>query len=122
MTMKELNQIKDEHIQKAFEILHKHFSHPDFTVKKWAKELNITVPYLSKLLRDNTGNAAFWHLCDKRLRHAQKLLAETDRLILDIAMAVGFADNNYFSRIFKKKTHLSPTKWRETYTKKGKSL
>ncbi|MBA4057099.1 MAG: AraC family transcriptional regulator, partial [Marivirga sp.] len=33
----------------------------------------------------------------------------------EIAYKLGFEDTSYFSRIFKKKTHLSPTTFRQKY-------
>jgi AraC-like DNA-binding protein len=117
--MTDLNQSKNKHLQQAFRLLDAHFSNPDFTVKEWATQLNITVPYLSKLLRDNTGNAASWHIRDRRLHRAKELLKQGNTPIFEVATASGFSENNYFSRVFKQKINSTPTEWREAYTKKG---
>jgi AraC-like DNA-binding protein len=80
----------------------------DFTTKTWVNQSNVSVAYLSRLLREQTGKPASVHLRDKRLACAKELLAETDDLITSIAMASGFNDNNYFSRKFKECEGVSP--------------
>ncbi|MGB7324889.1 MAG: helix-turn-helix domain-containing protein [Rubripirellula sp.] len=53
------------------------------------------------------------YLIRLRLRQACKLLAQTDKSITDIAMSVGFADSNYFSRQFKILIGSSPRDYRK---------
>lgn len=53
-----------------------------------------------------------------RLIHAQKLLVETDKNILEIAYECGFNSASYFYRIFKKFYEISPLNFRKkTYNK-----
>lgn len=47
-----------------------------------------------------------------RITKAKQLLLITHQTLPEIAEAVGFCDYNYFSRCFKKKTGLSPNKFR----------
>ena len=49
----------------------------------------------------------------RRLHKAKKLLKMTDLPISQIALAVGFADYNYFSRIYKKAYGKSPRYYRK---------
>jgi two-component system, response regulator YesN len=117
--MNELNQSKNERLKAVLKVLDSQFLRPEFTVREWANQLNISASYLSKILRDYRGNAALWHLSDKRLQHACSLLMQKDTPIIDVAEASGYTDNNYFSRIFKRKFKKTPTEWREAYTKNG---
>jgi AraC-like DNA-binding protein len=55
------------------------------------------------------------YLQQLRMREACRLLVETVRPIYEIADAVGFADEFYFSRRFRLETHLSPRDYRKTY-------
>ena len=50
------------------------------------------------------------------MREACRLLAETTRPIKDIAHAVGFADELYFSRRFHGEHGCSPARYRKTYS------
>jgi two-component system, response regulator YesN len=120
--MSEKNQLKKDHLHAAWKALDDHYLDANFTVKTWAIQLNLTVPYLSKLLRAATKNAAMWHLRDRRLQYAKTLLAQPEMHISEVSTASGFADNNYFSRVFKDKFQLTPTQWRETYPENGNLL
>ena len=48
-----------------------------------------------------------------RINKAESLLLTTDMNITEIAISSGFTDANYFSRVFKKETGKSPSKYRE---------
>jgi AraC-like DNA-binding protein len=113
--MNDVNSPNDDRLQKALNSLNTQFQNLDFTPKTWANQLNVSVAYLSRLLREQTGKPASVHLRDKRLAHAKQLLMDTENTIIDIATASGFNDGNYFSRIFKKNEGISPTEWREAY-------
>jgi hypothetical protein len=47
------------------------------------------------------------------LRHTARLLRETDRSIAEIATAVGFADQSYFDRRFRRRFGRTPRQFRE---------
>ena len=49
-----------------------------------------------------------------RINHAKLLLSETDQSVTDIALECGYTDFNYFSKQFKKLTHLSPSEFRKS--------
>lgn len=56
------------------------------------------------------------YLTDIRITHAKEMLIQTDQDISDIAASVGYTDLKYFVRIFKRATHLTPTKFRKLYS------
>jgi YesN/AraC family two-component response regulator len=54
------------------------------------------------------------YILHKRILYAQKLLKETKISIMDLTERTGFSDYNYFSRVFRKKTGLSPRQYRNS--------
>jgi AraC-like DNA-binding protein len=56
------------------------------------------------------------HLQELRMREACRLLAETNRPIREVAHAVGFPDELYFSRRFHREHGLPPARYRKIYT------
>lgn len=50
-----------------------------------------------------------------RLEQARMLLKGHDMKVKDIAHACGFADSNYFCRLFRKTTERSPSEYRRQY-------
>jgi AraC-like DNA-binding protein len=55
------------------------------------------------------------HLLELRMREACRLLAETNRPVREIARAVGFDDELYFSRRFRHEHGLPPVRYRRIY-------
>jgi YesN/AraC family two-component response regulator len=49
-----------------------------------------------------------------RVDKAKKLLITTERNVKEIASEVGYENDGFFSRLFKKITGSTPAKWRET--------
>lgn len=52
------------------------------------------------------------YLCDQRISHARRLLANPSMSVSDVASAVGFDDPSYFARVFRKQEGVTPTDYR----------
>lgn len=75
----------------------------------------ISPTYLSHLFQ-KTGTVGFTeYLNHTRLEHAKYLLKSNDLKVKEIAHACGFVDSNYFCRLFRKTTGLSPSEYRQRY-------
>lgn len=69
--------------------------------------------YLSQLFKKKTGEKFIDYLNNIRIEKSKELLVHTDKKMYTIAKSVGYDNSKYFFRIFKKKTGLSPEKYRE---------
>ena len=65
------------------------------------------------LFRESMGISAQGYITDLRLKAAASLLKSTDLDIKEVGAAVGYDDNHFFSKIFKKYYLLSPKQYRE---------
>lgn len=77
-----------------------------------ARLFNVSLPYLSKIFKQETGKNLNFYITDIRISRAQYLLANTNKNVSDIASMVGYEDVNYFIRIYKKLTGITPSKSR----------
>ena len=68
--------------------------------------------YFSTLFRQSCGSTFKEYLNIVRIEESKRLLANTDYSIIDIAVAVGFDNQSYFSKVFKKYTGLTPKQYR----------
>ncbi|WP_408892069.1 helix-turn-helix domain-containing protein [Paenibacillus taichungensis] len=68
----------------------------------------------SGLFQSITGKKPLDYLLDIRLKHAKRLLLQTDDTLAQIAHAVGFKDESYFSRKFKQTEGITPRQYEET--------
>lgn len=82
------------------------------SVQTMADELHVTPRYLSDALKAETGKTAKENLHFKLIDEAKNRLLESDDSVATIAYALGFEYPQYFSRLFKRKTGMTPTEYR----------
>jgi len=85
------------------------------TVEYVSAELHISANYLSTLLKNLTGQSTKQHIQGKLIAKAKELLSTTPWSISEIAFRLGFEHSQSFSRIFKGKTKLSPSEFRQSF-------
>ena len=99
-------------IKKACDFIDLHYA-SDLSLDDVALQAGVSPHYLSKLFKKERGTGFVEYLTDVRLREAQELLKTSDMPVKEIGARVGYPDQNYFSRIFKKQLGVSPTEYKE---------
>lgn len=84
----------------------------DIFLDRLAEEFGCSSKYLSALIKSETGKKFSVYLTELRIRRAEDLLRHTEQGIKEIAASVGYLDQRYFNRIFKKYTGKTPTQYR----------
>lgn len=77
-----------------------------------ANYLHMNYSYLSAYISQNTGKHFSEHLNDTRIRHAKQMLANTSYSISYISETIGYTDQSYFGKIFKKAVGITPLQYR----------
>jgi len=77
--------------------------------------LNVSVSYLSRLLKVLTGQTTQQHIHEKLIEKAKEKLSTTDLSVSEIAYGLGFEHSQAFSRLFKSKTNQSPLEFRQSF-------
>ncbi len=83
---------------------------------EYASALHMTPKALGKLVKAYFGRTTTELIRDRLLKDAKWQLLHTRRPVKEIAWEVGFEDELYFSRVFKRATGLSPAAFREFET------
>ena len=99
-------------IEEAMRYIRENYSR-DISLDEVSQEVNISPYYFSKLFKDSTDQNFIEYLTNLRMEKARELLLTTESSMKEICVAVGYADPNYFSRIFKKNTGVTPTEYKE---------
>lgn len=73
---------------------------------------NVSMPYLSHAFKEAFGMSFQEYLCRRRFEHACRLIAQTDRSVLDIALSSGFSDAKYLNRAFRRRYGCTPKEFR----------
>ncbi|MFV0467093.1 MAG: PocR ligand-binding domain-containing protein [Lachnospiraceae bacterium] len=108
------NYIPDKNsdlIKKAFSYIAKHYSE-NLSLEDVASYVHLNPAYFSTLFKQSSGASFKEYLNTIRIEESKHLLSSTDYAIIDIAIAVGFEDQSYFSKVFKKYTGLTPRQYR----------
>lgn len=107
---KDKNRVTDEIL---YDVIH-YIDHNYLNICKLtdiSDRLNYSYPYLSFIFSNETGTTIKKYMSDKKVEHAQKLL-QTEISITEISELLGYESIHTFSRIFKKKTGMSPSLYR----------
>lgn len=101
-------------IREAREYIARHFKE-DIDLEQVSCIVGFNSSYFSRLFKKETGKNFVEYLTELRMLEAQQLLSETDKSIAEIAEEVGYTDDKYFSRAFKKYSGLKPKDYRKLY-------
>ena len=86
------------------------------TLNDISNDSSLSVSYLSKIFKEETGQSLSAYINHVRVESAKMFLLDESIPLIDVAYLSGFEDQSYFSKVFKKVTHVTPGKYRE---KKG---
>lgn len=98
-------------LQRLTDIIYREMKNQDFSTKKLAEELSMSISQLNKKLNATTGYPASSYILRIKIAQAKKILASQEKTISEVAMECGIYDVNYFARIFKKITGVTPTQF-----------
>jgi len=83
------------------------------SLKEIADASGLSAPYFSTVFKDEMGENLSNYLNRLRVEKAAAMLITTDLSINEIAVACGFEDQSWFSKIFRNNTGFTPGKYRE---------
>ena len=98
-------------LQRVTDIIYREMKNQGFSSKKLAEELSMSISQLNKKLNATTGYPASSYILQIKVAQAKKILASQEKPISEVAMECGIYDVNYFARIFKKSTGVTPTQF-----------
>ncbi|MHC1702703.1 MAG: helix-turn-helix domain-containing protein [Tenuifilaceae bacterium] len=84
------------------------------TPKEFALRLNITPNYLNALCKDIYNKTVTEIIQERVILESKRLLAHSGLSVSEISYKLGFKDNSYFGRYFKKVVGMPPEKYRTT--------
>lgn len=112
-------KFKNKNIIKFFDVLNyiDQNIEKEITINELAELMHLDPTYFGNLFSQTFEISPKQYILRKKISKAQMLLLDDSIPINDIALRCGFEDQLYFSRIFKKKTGLSPINYRKDMLK-----
>lgn len=79
-----------------------------------ARLCNLSESHFYQKFRENTGISPYQFVIDERIKVASKMLVESDKTITEICFSLGFSSQSAFTNVFRKKTAMSPSQYRQS--------
>ncbi|MDF2650115.1 MAG: AraC family transcriptional regulator [Paenibacillus sp.] len=100
--------------------VHIHYIEP-ITLQDLSSRFHLSVPYISRSFKKNTGNTFVSYIHQLRINSAVNMLLHTNMSITDISTEVGFESFRTFARVFREVKGLTAREYRNLYTRLGDS-
>ena len=102
---------KSIQLEKFRHLIDEHLRHR-WSVAQYAGQMGISAGQLSRLTRESLGKSSLELINERLLIEAQRELIYTNASVKQIADGLGFEDESYFSRFFRKHVGVSPLGYR----------
>ncbi|PXV86019.1 2-isopropylmalate synthase [Lachnotalea glycerini] len=106
------HSIQEERAREMQEFIKEHYR--NITLQSMAEHFHLTEPYLSKYIKDKTGETFGNLVKDCRLNKACSILKTSNMLVEDISNMIGYENPEHFIRVFKTKYGLTPIQYRKS--------
>ncbi|MFC3362065.1 helix-turn-helix domain-containing protein [Pedobacter fastidiosus] len=83
---------------------------------EFADKMNMTTSYLNDTVRAVTGFPVTYYIQQEMMRETQRLLYYSSLSVKEIGNTIGFEDEKYFNRLFRKVIGISPGAFRKRAT------
>jgi len=93
-------------------LVEENYGNPSLGLQFLSENLKLSQSYISQLFKQETGTTINQYIISFRIDMASSQLLKSDRKIADIALSCGFPDQNYFTKLFKKCTGMTPSEYR----------
>lgn len=112
MPQAEVREGKNQSIELAKDYMEEHYFEP-LTLNMVADKVGITPAYLSSLFSQHMGITLIDYLNEVRIDHACIYLKQNYFKTYEIAYKVGYRDEKYFSKVFRKVKGMSPSEYKK---------
>lgn len=100
-----------EPVRRAIAYIARHYTE-QVTVRGVAAYVGLSPNYFAQKFRQCTGSTLSDYVNQLRVEESKRLLTASDVGIADIAVSMGFTDQSYFTKVFRKYTGLTPAQFR----------
>lgn len=112
-----LSNLENPIVEKACKYIVENIS-KDLSLEQVAQIVSVSPYYLSKLFKEEKKQNFINYLTDLRIEKACRMLSDSFSSVKEVSAAVGYNDQNYFSRLFKNNVGMSPTEYKDSINHK----
>lgn len=104
---------QNKHVTNIIRYMSKHLGE-NLTLDDIVKEFDLSKSYLNATFQKYTQHAPMDFFINLKMKRACRLLRVSDSYIYEVAQQLGYSDQYYFSRIFKKVVGVSPKEYKNS--------
>lgn len=104
---------QNKHVTNVVRYMYKHIDE-NLTLESVVREFELSKSYLNLIFKKYTQHAPMDFFINIKMKRACHLLRTTDMYVYEVAQKLGFADQYYFSRIFKKVVGIPPKEYKNS--------
>jgi AraC-like DNA-binding protein len=108
-----ITSVDKKFLENVIKIIESNFENENFTIEDIAGKVNMSISQLNRKLNALIDQPAGHLIRSLRLQRAADLLKQNAGNIAEICYMVGFNDQAYFSRAFKKQFGFSPLEYKK---------
>ena len=113
---------ENERLREIFQFIQDHYKH-EITLDMIAETIHLSRSECSRFFRKCTKQGLFHYITQYRIHKSLELLTNTQVSIAEVANAVGFTSQSYYTECFKKQMNMTPRQFRtQAYGEKKSSI
>ena len=85
----------------------------EFNLDRLAAQAGLSKFYFNRLFKSAMGMSPSHYHITLRMDEAKRLLRETRKSVVDVALDVGYTNPSHFAQLFRRETGLSPSDYRQ---------
>ncbi len=103
--------LSPSNLRRVMAYIHDHLA-SDLSLTEVASVVPLSTHYFATLFKQSTGETLLQYITRCRITRAKELLAKRTLAIADICQQVGFRDQSYFTKIFRRYNNMTPKVYR----------
>lgn len=105
-------------VQKITSFIEENYTDPSLSVGYIANYCALSPSYVSTVFKSKVGVTINTYINELRLKRAKMLFLNTNETLEVIALSSGYSSSNYFCKIFKKSTGMTPSEYKKNFKNK----
>lgn len=104
---------QNKHVTNVVKYMYQHLNE-NLTLEQIVQEFELSKSYLNAVFQKYTQHAPMDFFINLKMKRACEMLRSTDVYVYEVAQALGYTDQYYFSRIFKRVVGMSPREYKNS--------
>lgn len=105
-------RLTPQQLRRVAEYVHAHIDQ-ELTLEGLAALLGYSPYHFARLFREATGLSPYQFVLDQRVGRAEALLGDTTTPLIEVALSCGFASQSHLTRVFHRRTGVTPHSYRQ---------